>query len=234
MGLETVETPKAGIDKREGNHRGRRAWDKKHRELVDEIAVGKLLPDGSGVTLSREIFLVDCKLFGEVANLLLFGFEELVVELSENEIKRGEPGEDVFGRVFAAEADIILADGFVQVPGEEMVDLAVAEAGARGGVTFFEQLSDKGQAALSRLALDESNKLLTREVAGMCGDKVEETGLVLGVAERAQSDGVHACDVHKAKVLAVISWVSRTRRSVGWSCCRANRWSPALAISASP
>src|SRR6266581_4891327 len=77
--VETVETPQARIDEREGDHRGRRAWDKKHRELIDEIAVSELLPDGSGVALSREIFLVDCKLLGEVPNLLLFGFEELVV-----------------------------------------------------------------------------------------------------------------------------------------------------------
>src|SRR5207245_10482954 len=103
--VETVETPKTRIDEREGNHRGRRAWDKKHRELIDEIAVGELLPDGSGVALRREILLVDCELLGEMANLLLFDFEELVVELSENEIERGEPRADVFGRVFAAEAD---------------------------------------------------------------------------------------------------------------------------------
>ncbi len=234
MRVETVETPQARIDEREGDHRGRRAWDNEHRKLVDEIAVGELVPDGSGVALRREILLVDSKLLGEVANLVLFGFKELVIEFSENEIERGEPGADVFGRVFATEADIILADGFVQVPGEEMVDLAVAQARARGGVPLFEQLPDKGQAALSRLALDESNKLLTSEVARMGGDKVEETGFVLGVAERSKSDGVHAGDVHKAKISAVISWASRTRRSLGWSCCRANKWNPALAFSASP
>src|SRR5437879_6080285 len=99
-----------------------------------------------------------------------------------------------------------------------MVDLTVAQAGARGGVAFFEQLSNEGQAALSRLALDESNKLLAGEVARMRCHEVEKTGLVLGVAERAERDDVYAGDVHRAKILAVISWVSRTRRSLGWSC----------------
>jgi hypothetical protein len=80
--VQTVETAQAGIDEREGDHRGRRAWDKKHRELIHEIAVGELLPDGSGVALRREVFLVDCQLLGEVANLLFLGFEELVVEFS--------------------------------------------------------------------------------------------------------------------------------------------------------
>ena len=80
--VQTVETAKAGIDKGEGDHRGGRAWDKKHREFIDEIAVGELLPDGSGVALRREVFLVDCELIGEVVNLLLFGFEELIVEFS--------------------------------------------------------------------------------------------------------------------------------------------------------
>ena len=60
-----------------------------------------------------------------------------------------------------------------------MVDLAVAEAGARGGVAFFEQFSNEGQAAFSRLPSDEADELVTGEVARMCGDKVEETGFVL-------------------------------------------------------
>src|SRR5258708_32178626 len=64
MRVETVETPQARIDEREGDNRGRRAWDNEHRELVDEIAVGKLLPDGSGVALRRSLFLLDFKLVG--------------------------------------------------------------------------------------------------------------------------------------------------------------------------
>jgi len=88
----------------------------------------------------------------------------------------------------------------------------------------FRAAFEPGTGCAFQLALDESNKLLTSEVARMCRDKVEETGLVLGVPERAKSDDVHAGDVHKAKISAVISWVSRTRRSLGWSCCRANKW----------
>lgn len=40
MGVETVETLKARIDEREGDHRGRGLGEKKHGKLVDEIAVG--------------------------------------------------------------------------------------------------------------------------------------------------------------------------------------------------
>src|ERR1700694_2269826 len=84
------------------------------------------------------------------------------------------------------------------------------------------------------LRLDELEELLAGEMAGMHGHQVEETGLLLRVAELHNGLRMHGKDFHKAKMLAVISWVSRTRRSLGWSCCRAKRWNPALAFSASP
>src|SRR6266568_1555819 len=136
--------------------------------------------------------------------------------------------------MFAPEADVILADGFIEITCEEVVDLPVPQKWAGRGMALFDKLPNESEAALSGLSVDESEELLAGEVARVRRDKVKETGLVLGVAERAQSDGIHACDVHKAKIFAVISWVSRTRRSLGWSCCLANRWNPALAFSANP
>src|SRR5258708_8137907 len=125
--------------------------------------------------------------------------------------------------MFAPEADVILADGFIEITCEEVVDLAVPQKWAGGGMALFDELPNEGQATLAGLSANESNELLAGEVARMRRDKVKETSLVLGVAERAQSNGVHAGDVHSAKIFAVISWVSRTRRSLGWSCCRSNR-----------
>jgi hypothetical protein len=48
---------------------------------------------------------------------------------------------------------------------------------------LFEELSDEAQAAFSGLAVNETNKLLASEVAGMRGHQVEKTGFILGVAE---------------------------------------------------
>jgi len=126
MGVETVETLKTRIDEREGGHRERSVGEKKHRELVDEIAIGEPLLYGSGIALGREIFLIDAELPGEVAELLLLGFKEDVIELSENEVERGKPGTDVFERVFAAESDIVLANGFIDIAGEKVIYLPIA------------------------------------------------------------------------------------------------------------
>ena len=156
VGLKTVETPKARIDKREGDHRGRGLGNKKHRKFIDKISVGEPLSDGSRIALGREVFLVDSELLSEIANLLLFGFKECVIEPCQDEIESSEPGTDVLDRMLATEADVVLADGFIKI---------------------------SAQTAFSRLTADEANKLLAREVAGMRGHQVEKTGFVLGVAE---------------------------------------------------
>ena len=72
-------------------------------------------------------------------------------------------------------------------------------------MVFLDELLNERQAALSRLAAREAKELLACEVAGMRGDHVEETRLIISVAEGAQSDAVHPSDVHRAKILAVIS-----------------------------
>ena len=172
MGVETVETLKAGIDEREGDHRGRGLGNKKHREFVDKIAIGEPLLDGSSIALGREIFLVDAELFSEVADLVLLGFKEGVIELTEYEIERSEPGANVFERVFATESDIVLANGFIDIAGEKMVDLPIAQARTRRGVALFEEFSNEGQAAFSGLPVDEADELLAGEVAGVRGYEI--------------------------------------------------------------
>src|SRR6266849_5906374 len=66
----------------------------------------------------------------------------------------------------------------------EVIDLTVPQKWARRGMTPFEELPNEGQATLTGLSLDESNELLAGEVARMRRDNVEETRLVLSVAER--------------------------------------------------
>src|SRR5204863_9995155 len=60
MGLETVQDAKSGIYEREGNHSGREGAERKeHGELVHEIALGRSVLDGSGVTLPGQEFIRD-------------------------------------------------------------------------------------------------------------------------------------------------------------------------------
>jgi len=66
---------KAGIDEREGDHRGRELREKEHVKLVRRIAIGESLLDGSGIALCREIPPVDSEVFGEITDLFLFRFQ---------------------------------------------------------------------------------------------------------------------------------------------------------------
>ncbi len=99
---------------------------------------------------------------------------------------------------------------------------------------LFHNLLGKDDAAFAGFHLDELKKLLAGEIPGMRSHKVEEAGLLFRIAEIAERFRVDGEDFHRAKILALISWVSRTRRNLAWSCCRANMWNPALAFSPSP
>src|SRR6202140_5046887 len=232
MCLETTQAFEAGIDETECHHRGRRSLGVvEHGEFIDEIAVGKVVLDGPGIALGRKDFLVDSKLVAEVAELLLLGLEVGVVVVPENEVEGNEPCADVFGRVLTAETNIVPADGFIEIPREKVEHTPIPQVFLGAGVLLFGDFAGKGHAALAGLGLDELEELLAGEVAGMRGHQVEETGLLLGVAKVHKGLGKNGKDVHRAKILAVISWVSRTRRSLAWSCCRAKKWNPALAFS---
>src|SRR5208337_3844960 len=115
-----------------------------------------------------------------------------------------------------------------------MKDAAMPKVFLRACMPLLHNLSAKSNAALAGFHLDELEELLAGEIAGMRGHKVEETGLLLRIAEIPERFGVHGEDFHRAKILALISWVSRTRRNLAWSCWRANMWNPALAFSPRP
>src|SRR5258708_16507824 len=126
MWLEAIQAFKAGIDETECHHGGRRSLRVvEHGEFVHEIAVGEVVLDGPGIALGGKNFLVDSELVAEVAQLLLLGLEVGIVLVSENEIEGNEPGSDIFGRVLAAEPDIVPADGFIEIPREKGIDTAI-------------------------------------------------------------------------------------------------------------
>ena len=158
----------------------------------------------------------------EKRELLLLGLEIGKALISENEIERDEPRSDVFGRMYTAKTDVLSADGFIEIPREEMKDTAMPEVLLRASVFLLHNLSSKSDAALAGLGLDELQELLAGEIAGMRGYKVKKGGFFLRVAEIPECVRMDREDLHRAKILALISWVSRTRRNLAWSCCRAN------------
>src|SRR5208282_2095079 len=116
MSLEAIHAFKSRIDETEGHHRGETGTGVvKHGEFIHEITVGVLVFDCSRIALVGQEFLVDSELVAEERKLLLLGFEISAVLISEDEIKRDEPGSDVFGRVHTPETDILPANCLVQI-----------------------------------------------------------------------------------------------------------------------
>ena len=123
----------------------------------------------------------------------------------------------------AAETDVFPADRLIEIARKEVEYPAMPEVFLGAGVLLLDHFSCEGNAALAGFCLSELQKLLAGEVAGMGGHKVEKASFLLRVTETAEGFRVDGKDFHRAKILAVISWVSRTRRSLAWSCCRAKR-----------
>src|SRR6266481_1389882 len=97
MGLETVQDAKSGIDEREGDHRGREgAGTEEHGELVHEIALGRSVVNGSGVTLPGQEFFRDVQLLAEVVQLVVLGFKVFVLQMRQDEVQGNEPRANVF------------------------------------------------------------------------------------------------------------------------------------------
>src|SRR5262244_1624673 len=115
-----------------------------------------------------------------------------------------------------------------------MKDPSISEIFLRAGMFLLHNLPGKCDAALAWLSLDEPQKLLAGEIPGVRRHKVKKLSFLFCIAEISDGFRVNGEDFHSAKIFAVISWVSRTRRSLSRSCCRANMWNPALAFSPSP
>jgi hypothetical protein len=144
-------------------------------------------------------------LVAEETELLLLGFKVGEALISENEVERDEPRSNVFRRVYTPKTDVLPADGFIEIPREKMKDSAVPEIFLRTGVLLLHDLPGKSDASLAGFHLDELEKLLACEIAGMRGHKVEKPGFLLRVAEVPECFGVDGEEFHRAKILAVIS-----------------------------
>src|SRR5215469_11595040 len=121
----------------------------------------------------------------------------------------------------AAEAVVLPANGFIEVAREQVKYPAMVKILLGTGVLFFEDLLRESDAALACVGLDEVQELPAGEVTGMRCHKVQKTRFFFGVAKTAKGFHMASKVFHKAKILAVISCESSTRRSLSWSCGRA-------------
>src|SRR5580704_12239607 len=97
MGLETVQDAESGIYEGEGNHRGREgAGREEHGELIHEIALGRGVLNGSGVTLAGQEFFRDVQLLAEVVQLGVVGLEIFVLQMRQDGVQGNETRANVF------------------------------------------------------------------------------------------------------------------------------------------
>src|SRR5215469_6749171 len=128
MSLETGEAQQPGIDKTEGTHSGiRRIRNEKHREFVDEIAIGGLLADRSGIAFGGQRFLADAYFFAEIFNLFGLGFEITIIEVGQHEIQCCQLRANMLDRMLAAIAEVFAPNRAVYDPRKQMVETSVSQ-----------------------------------------------------------------------------------------------------------
>src|SRR5207302_4292897 len=140
MGLETVQNAKSGIDEREGNHReSEGTGTEEHGELVHEVALGRCVVNGSGVTLPGQEFFREVQLLAEAVQFVVLGFKVFVLQMRQDEVQGNEPRANVFDGMGTAVAKVFPADGPVHDAGEYVVHETIAEKGAGCGVAFAKE-----------------------------------------------------------------------------------------------
>ena len=119
---------------------------------------------------------------------------------------------DVLDFVFPAITDVLAVDLAVQPAGEQMIDRSALWKAFGPGVFLGVEFAPEGGRALAPVGRGEGEELTGHKIAGMRVHNVEKAGFRLGVAESLQSLEMDRVDFHGARIRAVISRSSRTRR----------------------
>ena len=94
------------------------AGTEEHGELVHEIALGRSVVNGSGVTLPGQEFSRDVQLLAEVVQFVVLGFKVFVLQMRQDEVQGNEPCANVFEGMSTAVAKVFPVDGSVHDAGE--------------------------------------------------------------------------------------------------------------------
>src|ERR1019366_1120763 len=95
----------------------------------------------------------------EVADLVWFAFEVVVVEVFQNEVENGEACLDEFKGVAAPVTDVLFLNGFVNGFKGELIDTTIVLERNLLEVLLLGCPLDEGMNRPSRFALDEISKL---------------------------------------------------------------------------
>src|SRR5437773_2940712 len=153
------------------------------------------------------------QLRAEIRDLVGFGFKVLVVEISEHKIQSGDASADVFKFVLPAIGKILMANLPIDLSGKKMVDRAALRETVNPGMLASLKFGPEERRALPRASAGEAQELPRDEIAGVRGHQVQETRLLLRVAEGPNGVDLRLSAVHSEKISLVISLSSRMRRN---------------------
>src|SRR5713226_1688843 len=211
----------SGVDVGEGDHRGRRITGKRERQrkIIREEAPfeGAVLKEAA----LRQNLFGDAQFFAEVIAFGLFVLEIGVLGVGKNEIQTEKSSSNISRFVRPPVAEIILANGGVELSRTEVVHAVVGRMTLHGSMTQDQELVREVLAAVAAVGLGVDKKLPNGEIARVGGCDVEKAGFVFGVAESLKAfDAVSGQD-HRLKIAALSSRSSRMRRNRSTSARRA-------------
>src|SRR6266851_56284 len=135
----------AGIDVREGDHRGRRGFGviEKQRELVDEVAQRGFTTRTALIGFGRKDLPGNIENVTEEGDLFGLGFKIVESEVAENEIEKQQTGADELDRMTPAITEILLTRIAIESFGKKMIHTARAVVFAPGDMPAAFQLGNE-------------------------------------------------------------------------------------------
>lgn len=119
----------------------------------------------------------------EIPDLVLLGFEVIVLLVGQNEAQSQESCFDERKLVLAAIPDVLLANGGIDLSRKQVIHPGILPIDLGRSVFISEEFSGKRIGTVSALGGGKIQILLCGEIARVIGDDVNEAGFGLGVAE---------------------------------------------------
>src|ERR1700747_2064091 len=122
VSTEIGDARRTRIDVTERSHRQeeRNLRCEEQRKSIDEITNRRTAMGAAFIHLCRQRLFRDSKGLAKEAHFFVLGFEELAIEVFENEIEKHESSTYVFKRVSSPVGNVFFFDPLVEGSGEKM------------------------------------------------------------------------------------------------------------------
>src|SRR5579859_3499278 len=173
------------------------------REFVDKVACGRRAAPPFKYPCWKEA-LVDAFLLDKEADFVGFFFQILLIDVGQDKVQNKQFGECLDCAVISTRftvAGVFLAEGGVDGPGEEMINVQIAPLIK----VIFDMLVSSsfgheiGHAATPGNS-DEVGKLPLQEEAGVRGNEIKELAFTVGVSVPSQCFELLCADVHNERM----------------------------------